>query len=132
MVTLWRLSIFLSLFSIRFDLSDIILYTPELETRLWSPMTHNCMADVDDCRPSDVTLHNLVRGLDCVVASSSLPTCAMFYTGSNNNTWLEIIRLMGPEVLPPSSLPLLPSSSLINIILLSHPRLQRREMKKIT
>ena len=44
---------FLSLFSISFDLPDTILYTPLLETIPWSPMTHDCMTDVDESTPSE-------------------------------------------------------------------------------
>jgi hypothetical protein len=60
-------------------------------------MTHDCMTDVDDSPPRDVALHNLDRGLDCVLKRMLLfPRVQCIYTCSNNNTWLEIIRLMGP------------------------------------
>ena len=60
-------------------------------------MTHDCMTDVDDSKPSDLALHNLVRGLDSVLKRGLIfPRVQCIYTCSNNNTWLEIIRLMGP------------------------------------
>jgi hypothetical protein len=55
------------------------------------------MTDVDDSKTSEVALHNLVRGLDCVLKRGLIfPRVQCIYTCSNNNTWLEIIRLMGP------------------------------------
>jgi hypothetical protein len=55
------------------------------------------MTDVDDSTPRDVALHNLVRDLDCMLKRGLLfPRVQCIYTCSNNNTWLEIIRLMGP------------------------------------
>ena len=74
-----------------------LVHPPLSETIPWSPMAHDVMTDVDDSTPSDATLHILFRGLDCVLRRRLLfPRVQCIYTCSNNNTWLEIIRLMGP------------------------------------